>query len=217
MLSLLITFTKKIAAMEAKLREITERIYAEGVAKAQEEAARILDKANKEASLMLTEARRESEHLLDTARAKAEQLTENTQSELRLSARQMIAELQHTVSGIVTTKVVEKPLTEALKDLNFLQQIIETALSNWQPSDHAGPDLHLLLPDTERARLADFIAARSTDMLNRGVQVQFDERIRSGFRIGPADGSYVVSFSGDDFQQLFRSYLRPQIDMLLFS
>jgi V/A-type H+-transporting ATPase subunit E len=205
------------SAMEGKLREITERIYAEGVAKAREEADQLLSKAEKEAALMLSEARREAREILDKAREQADQLSENTQSELRLSARQLMSEVQQAIAGMLTTKLIEQPLEATLHEPGFLQQMITIALNNWRPEGHTGPDLQLLLPESDRARLSAFIAERSAALLQQGVQVHFDERIRSGFRIGPADGSYVVSFSGDDFQQLFRAYLRPQLDKLLFS
>ena len=39
--------------------------------------------------------------------------------------------------------------------------------------------------------------------------------MKGGFKIGPADGSYKISFSEDDFENFFKSFLRPKtIEML---
>jgi V/A-type H+-transporting ATPase subunit E len=40
--------------------------------------------------------------------------------------------------------------------------------------------------------------------------------MKSGFKVGPADGSYVISFTDEDFNNFFKAYLRPKSTELLF-
>ena len=52
--------------------------------------------------------------------------------------------------------------------------------------------------------------------LNQKFEVVPDKNIRYGFKIGPKDGSYFISFSDKDFENLFREYMRPRIIEMLF-
>lgn len=202
--------------MEGKLRELTDRIYTEGVARARTEAEQILDEARREAERLTAEATRDVARVREEARQEAAQLRENTASELRLSARQAVADLKQRVSGLIAARLLSEPLQDALGDAEFLQNIIQTAMSNWKPDSQTGPDLQLLLPEKERGQLDAYIAGKSNELLAKGLHIRFDERLADGFRIGPADGSFVVSFSGEDFERFFRMYIRPQVDGMLF-
>lgn len=202
--------------MEGKLRELTDRIYAEGVERARKEAEEILTEARKQAERLVADATRDAERIREHARNEAEQLRENTTSELQLSARQAIADLKQRISSLVAAKLISEPLKDALGDADFLKSIIQTAMSNWKPDSQTGPELQLLLPEKERGRLDEYIKKKSNELLSKGLHIRFDERFDDGFRIGPADGSFVVSFSGEDFERFFRMYLRTQIDKMLF-
>lgn len=202
--------------MEGKLRELTDRIYTDGVERARAEAEQILAEARAAAERISTEAARVAQRAREQAEEEAARLRDNTQSELARSARQAVSDLQQKVTGLITDRVLTEPLREALSDAGFLQQIIQTAMSNWKPDSQTGPDLQLLLPEKDRQRLDAFVAGRTNELLTKGMQIRYDERLQDGFRIGPADGSFVISFSADDFERFFRMYLRPQVDRQLF-
>jgi V/A-type H+-transporting ATPase subunit E len=40
--------------------------------------------------------------------------------------------------------------------------------------------------------------------------------MKKGFEIAPVDGTYKLSFSDEDFANLFKTYLRPRTKELLF-
>lgn len=202
--------------MEGKLRELTDRIYTDGVERARAEAEQILANAHAEAERISTEAARAAQRTREQAEEEAARLRDNTQSELARSARQAVSDLQQKISGLVIDRILTEPVREALSDAGFLQQIIQTAMSNWKPDSQTGPDLQLLLPQTDRQRLDAFVAGRANELLAKGLHLRYDERLQDGFRIGPADGSFVVSFSAEDFERFFRMYLRPQVDRQLF-
>lgn len=202
--------------MEGKLRELTDRIYQEGVARARQEAELILQEARIEAERIRQEAEREVNHLRAQSKEEAEQLRTNTNSELQLSARQAISDLKQKITGLIADRLVANPIKSAMSDTEFLQQIIRAAVSNWKPESQSSPDIQVLLPEKHRAELDRFLANRTREMAQEGIHIQYDNRLHDGFRIGPADGSYVVSFTAEDFERFFRAYLRPQIDKLLF-
>jgi V/A-type H+/Na+-transporting ATPase subunit E len=207
---------KKANDMEAKLQELTSKIYEEGVARARREAESILTEAREQAEHLLTEARREAEHTRAKAKEDAEDLRRNLNSELQLSARQALSGLKQETTNLIMTRLLHEPLRETFHDPAFLQRIIESAIKNWDASNGQA-DLALLLPEKERKTLEEHFANSLSALLKEGdLTVNFDQRLQQGFRIGPADGRYLLSFTPADFERFFRLYLRPLAMKLLF-
>jgi V/A-type H+-transporting ATPase subunit E len=48
------------------------------------------------------------------------------------------------------------------------------------------------------------------------VEVKTDERVKSGFKVAPQAGGYYIRFTDEDFDALFREYLRPKVAELLY-
>ena len=55
------------------------------------------------------------------------------------------------------------------------------------------------------------------EQLDAGLEINFDSKIKSGFKIGPADGSYQISFTDSDFENYFVNYLKDRTKKLIFS
>jgi len=202
--------------MEDKLQALTQKIYEEGVAKAREEAEGILAEAKSKADDLLAAAKHEAEKMRQQARQESEELRENVALEIRLSARQALSALKQEIAGLVTFQAHSPPLEAAMNDKDFLKKIIQTAVKNWGLNGQPNDGLALILPEEARGQLDQYLQSDIQAQLDNGLELRFSERLESGFRIGPADGSYVVSFSKKDFDNLFREYLRPKTVQLLF-
>lgn len=202
--------------MEGKLRELTDRIYQEGVERARQEANQILEQARAQAEQLRRQAEADAQRLRDSAATEAVQLKENTLAELRLAAAQAKAELKQQISRLVSARLLSEPLQQAMQDKGFLQDIIQMAVQRWQPGQEASPGLQLLLPEEARAQLEAYLSKQVQALLGKGLQVGYSAQLKDGFRIGPADGSYLVSFSSEDFERFFSLHLRAQVDKLLF-
>ncbi len=202
--------------MENKVQLLTKKIYEEGVVKANEEAAIILKNANEKAEALVAEAEQKALNILERAQREADELRENVNSEIRLSARQVISALKQEIANAITFQTTGTPLGKAINDKDFLKEIIEIAVRNWSQNGHSQADLALILPESAQANVDDYLTSAIRQLLENGLEIQFSKRISSGFRIGPADGSYVVSFSEKEFDNLFQEYLRPKTMQLLF-
>jgi len=202
--------------MEDKIQLLTNKIYEEGVVKANEEAATILATAKEKAAAMMAEAEKKAQQILGQAQRESDALRENVNSEIRLSARQAISALRQEMANIITFKTTQVPLGEAIQDKDFLKSIIETVITNWGENGQVSPNLHLLLPEKAKENVDGYLSTSVKKQLDNGLELKFSKSIATGFRIGPADGSYVVSFSEKDFEHLFREYLRPKTVQMLF-
>ncbi|HON18376.1 MAG TPA: V-type ATP synthase subunit E family protein [Salinivirgaceae bacterium] len=199
--------------MENKLQELTQRIYEEGVNKANQEAQAILNKAKSEAEHILREAKKQAEELLAKATEDAAYLKKNTESELQMSAKHVISSIKQQLTELITTRAIET-VKETLKDDDFIKQILSIVISEWAAKQEY--DLLLILPQNKQNELEKYIESKAKNTLNQGIELQFTNQIKGGFKIGPKDGKYVISFTDEDFENLFKAFARPKLKNLLF-
>jgi V/A-type H+/Na+-transporting ATPase subunit E len=203
--------------MQTKLQELTEKIYQEGVNKANEEAEKILADAKNEARDLLAKAKKEAGNLIDNAAKESEELKKNSLNELQLSARQAISDLKQKVVSLIETKTIKPETKEVFKDKDFTAEVIKTIVKNWQPESGEAVKLEVLLPASQQKDLESYFSKKAGDLLGKGLEVSFSEKVKGGFKIGPKDGGYQISFSDEDFENFFQAYMRPKLIDLLFS
>jgi V/A-type H+-transporting ATPase subunit E len=202
--------------MESKLQELTSKIYNEGIEKASKEAAIILENARNEADAIVEKARKEADQLKEKARNESDELRKNVSNEVKMSARQSIAAIKQQITELITARLVAEPVKEIVGDKDFVKSIIENVIKNWDPKSGAGIDLALILPKEDEKKLGDYFDNKSRQLLKGRITVNFDAKMNSGFKIGPGDKSYVLSFTDEDFENFFKNYLRPRTTKLLY-
>jgi len=202
--------------MQTKLQELTEKIYQEGVNKAREDADKLKATAQKEADDIIAAAKKQAEELIRVAEKQAAELKQNSLNELQLSARQLISDARQKVVNLIEAKVVEPQVKATMADVEFNKDIIQTLVKNWNPNSDQSVEISVLLPVEKQKEFETFFKSKTTELLGKGVEVSFSDKIKGGFKIGPKAGGYLISFSDDDFDNLFRGYLRPRLIDLLF-
>jgi len=199
-----------------KLQHLTEKLYNEGVSKANEEAEEIVREAKEKADRIVKKAEENAEQIKQESEKNAEDLKRQVETDLQKSAQQTLRTVRKQIENLVTAQVVEPPVQKSFSDTDFVKKLIEEAISNWSP-DKEQISLSILLPENYRKDLESYFEANTQKILQAGLDVQFTSRIKAGFKIGPADGSYKISFKEEDFENLFKSFLRPKTTELLFS
>lgn len=202
--------------MQSKLQELTDKIYQEGIAKGNAEAEQIVTDAKKEAGTIIENAKKEAESILESSRKKADELKTNTESEIKLSAKQALNALKQQITDLINLEVVKLSVDKKF-DKDFIKQIVETTLKNWSSSSEKTMDLVVLLPEKDEKDLFAYFAKSVKSLIDKGLELKFDAKLRNGFQITPKDGSYKISFTEEDFTNFFRQYLRPRLSELLFS
>ncbi len=203
--------------MQTKLQELTEKIYQEGVNQAKEESEKILAEAQKEADAIVNKAKKEAEELLSKAEKDAEEQKKNALNELQLSARQLISDTRQKLVGLIETKTIKPETKKAFEDAAFTRDMVLTLVKNWNPSKSESVDLNVLLPKDKKTEFEDYFKSKTGALLQDGLTIQYTDKLKAGLKIGPKDGGYMVSFSDEDFDNLFRAYLRPKLIEMLYS
>lgn len=200
--------------MNSKIQQLTETIYNEGVQKAKEEAEAILTEAREKAAGIEKDAQRKAEKQLAEAEEKAQELKKQVDSEIKMTLNQAVSAMKQEITSLITMKAIQPPVKELFSDKDFLQQLISSVVKGWMEKESF--DLKVILPGQEMAQLEGFFKNNLADEMNKGLEVSFAQNMKSGFKIGPADGSYLISFTDEDFTNFLKAYLRPKTSQLLF-
>lgn len=195
--------------MSNSIRELTEKIYNEGVVKANQEAQQIIAQARAEAEKINASANKEYNHLIKQAEHDAEEIRKKAFSEINLAGQKMISNLKQQVTNLLTSMQVDLLADEVFNNEKFVRQMLLIVVESWA-GQNGDQGLSLLIPEKEEAKFISFFQQRMAAKLNQGVELKVDPSMRNGFKIGPKDGHYLISFTAQDFENYFKSYLKER-------
>ncbi len=202
--------------MTDKILELTEKIYNEGIVKSKVAADKIIAEARLEADNIIQSAKKQELEILKQAKIQAVEFKKNTDSEIQLAARQFMSKIKQQITNLVTVAQVEPSVKEAFSDIEFIKNIILALIQNWNPQKPEEFKLKILLPEQVEKEFYDFFETKAISVLNQGIEIQFDAKTTNGFKIGPKDGNYFISFSDKDFENYFKIYIKDRTKKLLF-
>ncbi len=202
--------------MQKKLQELTDKIYKEGINKSREEGEKLITEAKKQSEQILSEAKKKADGLVARAEKESEEMKKNSLNELQLAAKQLISDLKQQIVDLIQVKAIKPETQSSFKDVAFTQDIIRSLVKNWDPQSGDNVELSVLLPLEKQKEFDAFFKDKSKDMLQKGIDISYTESLKGGFKIGPKDGGFMISFSDEDFENLFKTYMRPKLISMLF-
>ncbi len=203
--------------MQNKLQELTEKIFKEGISKGNAEAEKIINDSKKEAGDIVAKAKKEADKIISDAKKKSDEMKSSSEAEFRLSSKQAVNALKQQITDLINGEIVSASVKDAFKDKDFVKRLIETSIKNWKPASDEDVDISLLLPEKQEKEIQQYFTKSVKDLLKKGIEIRFDNEVKSGFQIGPKSGGYKISFTGEDFINFFKQYLRPRLIKLLFA
>ncbi|MGM0648022.1 MAG: V-type ATP synthase subunit E [Bacteroidota bacterium] len=201
--------------MENKLKELTEKIYQEGIEQANQEADEIINKAKKEAEKIKKEAQLENEKIVNEAHEEAKNQKKSVETELKLASNQAINTLKQEITDLIAAEAINKQTKEAFNDPEFIKQLIIKLVENWTSENES--DLSVILPAKDKEKLEKNLKADMQHALNKGLEIKYDDKLKTGFTITPQDGSYKIRFNDETFNNFFKEFMRPKTRKLLYN
>ena len=200
--------------MQNKLQELTDKLYNEGLSKGKQEGEEILAKAKAQAEEIVAKAQAEAAQILAAAQKQAEEVKTKTASDVKMAASQSIAATRKDIETLIVGKMTDEAVKKALSTPDFIKEIIKAVAEKFTTD---GPvELALILPESLKKDLEPFVTKELATILNAGVEASFSKKVSGGFKIGPKEGSYFISFTEETFNRLISEYLRPTTKKLLF-
>lgn len=199
-----------MTGMNTKLKELTQKIYLEGVEKGKADADKIIADAQNEAALIVSNAKNEATQILIQAEDRANLLMQQTQSELQFFARQSVNALKTEITNLLCSRLVSESVKPAVNDKLFMQELILTMARNWVN------DQEIIIGTSEAEALREYFEKNAKDLLQKGVQIEASKQIKAEFTISPVGQNFKITFGEEEFEAFFREFLRPELIRMLF-
>lgn len=201
--------------MENKLKELTDRLYDEGLEKGRAEAERLVEQAKAQAAKIVAEAEAEAAQIVRKAEQQAADTQKNSLTEISLAGKQAVAKIKEQIETLVVAKAAGESLKEATMDADFLQKMLLEVASAWKVEGTT--KLEALMPAALEQELQKRFESSAQQLLKAGVEVGYSKDVRNGFRIGEKNGGYYISFTEETLSALLEGYLREKVSKLLFA
>ena len=197
-----------------KLKELTDRLYNEGLSKGKAEGEQILEDARKQAAQLIEEAKREAAAIVDQAHKEAEDYKVKVSSDLKMAAAQSLQATKKDIENLLVGQISGSEVKKAMSSAEFIKEMIVCVAQKFNADD--AMDLDLVLPASLQSELEPFVKNELAKVLGKEVSASFSKKIAGGFNIGPKDGGYFISLTDETFNGLISEYLRPVTKKLLF-
>ena len=196
--------------MDAKIQELTEKIYNEGVKQGQVEADRLIAEAEARAKKIEADATARAEEIIKSAEHRSSELKKNTESELRLYTAQLIDSLKSSISNQIQGEVAKNSVQALSSDPSFVREFILKLAERFDLTQ----GIEISTADAEG--LQAYFTSHAKSLLDSGVSIRSVAGKPTDFTVAPKDGSFKVQFGEAEFIELFKSFLRPEMNRMLF-
>lgn len=202
--------------MQNKLQELTDKLYAEGLAKGKNEGEEILRKAKEEAAAIIKEAENQAAEIIANAEKEVSQMRSKVENDIKMASVQALAEVRQKAENSIIASAAGAPVKASFSDTAFVKSLITEVVKAFNAADPQAKSLDLVLPSQTVQELGERFAAEISQTMGNTLCVKGVKGMPAGFKIGPSEGGYLISFTEDDFASLIGEYLRPATKKLLF-
>ena len=202
--------------MNDNLQALTQKIYSEGVEKANETGDGIIADAKDKSKDIIAKAEKRAEEIIALAEKKAADSQVQHEAEMRLASRQALGLLKQKITDLIIWEVTASPIENAFTDQEFIQGLISKLIDYWKAKYGQEEQLNILLPEEDYKELQATLRSKAQQLMKDGVKIEFSGVMKNGFQISPEDGRFKVSFTSEDFENYFKTFARPRTYKLLF-
>lgn len=196
--------------MDSQIQALTEKVYQEGVLKGEQEAAKILADANAQAEQVERDARARAEQIIAEAQRSASELKSNTERELKLNASKLIEATKASIVDVLAGRIAGDSVQALTANPELLQRVVLEIAK--------GFDLKhgVEITSSQAEELKAYFAQNAKALLEEGLTIKQVAGKATQYTIRPQNGSFKVEIGEQEFIELFKSILRPQLAQELF-
>ena len=196
--------------MDSQIQALTEKVYQEGVLKGEQEAAKILADANAQAEQVERDARARAEQIIAEAQRSASELKSNTDRELKLNASKLIEATKASIVDVLAGRIAGDSVQALTANPELLQRVVLEIAK--------GFDLKhgVEITSNQAEELKAYFAQNAKALLEEGLTIKQVAGKATQYTIRPQNGSFKVEIGEQEFVELFKSILRPQLAQELF-
>lgn len=203
-----------MSEIQGGVGDLITRLRRDGVEAAEAEKARLTEQARADAQALVDQARAEARQIVEAAEAEADARRHKLDAELRLAARDFVADLRQRLSREIIGPSIAERAGQALGDVTFLQDILKDLLAGQLEAGDAAVEV-TVAPEL-RTGLEAFFAKALAEQVDAGKIVFHDEAGLSGFRLTRRGASFVWDASEEAVAAAIARLVDPRLrDLLL--
>ncbi len=197
--------------MEIQLGELIEQIKKDGVAEAQNEAAKIIEAANAESERIISEAKEKAKKLVEKATSECERTVRSSEDAIRQAGRNLLLSFRESVA-----RELDSVLRENTDKANAasLDKLIVCAVEAWTKNTNTD-DVTVLLNQKDIDALEATLLKAFKEKLISGVILTPSDSFDGGFRITANGESVYYDYSKDAVVDMLSAYLNPKVTALM--
>lgn len=193
--------------MENTLERMVDRVYQEGINRAQDRAAQITAAAEAQAAEITRKAKEEAEQITAAAKDEAQRLLRSADSDLKLTASRALGSLRNEISGLLVAQAVAAPLSAALTDVQFIKNLFLKLTEN-----RVGTGLLVSVPPSQRDELVRELSGLIQGRL-KGLEISAGA-MKAGFVVTEKNAGYELDFTEPALMEFLQPYIKPAIALL---
>ena len=196
--------------MDSQIQALTEKVYQEGVLKGEQEAAKILADANAQAEQVERDARARAEQIIAEAQRSASELKSNTERELKLNASKLIEATKASIVDVLAGRIAGDSVQALTANPELLQRVVLEIAKDFDLKHGVE------ITSSQAEELKAYFAQNAKALLEEGLTIKQVAGKATQYTIRPQNGGFKVEIGEQEFVELFKSILRPQLAQELF-
>jgi len=202
--------------VEEQLQGLLDRIRAEGVERAEAEAAAIVREANEQAKAIVASARAEADEIRARAEADAKVVQERSEKALEQTGRDFLLSLQKSIDTVLRESLARR-VSEGLAPDVVAQMLVRLA-DAYAQKDMNESRVDVLLSPEDREQVTDVVMADYRDLVSQGLTLRADDGIGKGFKVSFIDEKvyhdFTVAALVDTLAPILKSPLREIMERI---
>ena len=198
--------------MDVQLQELIDKIKKDGVASAENEAAKIVAEAEKNAEKIIADAQEKAAEIVKNAKAETERMEKASEEAIVQAGRNMLLSFKESIiselDGLIKTE------TENAQTKEILAKLIPETVKAWSKNADAS-ELSVLLSEKDLKSLESSLVSELKDEISKGLEIKPDKTLSYGFRIGVKNGAAYYDYSAESLSEMFAAYLNPKVAALI--
>ncbi len=197
-----------------KIQDISNYLKSSIISPAEEEKKKIISEAIAERDLILAEAEKKAKEIVEDAQKKAAHEKMTLESTLRISSRQAIDALKHSIINNILTKSISEPLSSSLKNEDVVKSIITEIVTSYVAKG-SKENIEISFSDELSKKLTTYIQSEVVEKTKGGINLG-SEKIPSGFVLSFKNQQMLFDFSEESLTELLANFVRPELKNIIF-
>jgi V/A-type H+-transporting ATPase subunit E len=198
--------------MDVQVQSLIDKIKKEGVAAAEEDAAKIIEDAKKEADRITREAEAKADTTLKTAKAESERMEKSSEDAIKQAGRNILLSFRDAMGAELGAIVKDETAKAYSPDL--LKTLLPEVVKAWAAKPES-EDITVLLSKKDLDALEAGLKGALKAEIAKGLTLKASGDIGGGFRIAEKDGAAYYDFTAEGASDLFAAYLNPKVASLM--